>query len=89
MRVGVQAILKIRLKKKTLQNCDRIPNNVQLLGGGHYLRVGGGRCKSENRSHSKFAPLDDRALRFCPPLKSCALKFRPPPLMVYQRCIHI
>ncbi len=25
-----------------------------------------GRCKSENRTHSKFAPLDNRTLHFCP-----------------------
>ncbi len=57
------------------------------LVSGHYVRVGGGRCKSEKRTHSKFAPLESTEIsppskglhrNFAPPLNLLALKFMPP-----------
>ncbi len=53
-------------------------NSSGTSGSSHYLWVeGGGRWRSENRSHSNFAPPPrNHALHFRP-LESCALEFRP------------
>ncbi len=46
-----------------------------ILGSGHYLRQGVGRCKFENRVNSKFAPTWNAHAMFLPPLGSSALNF--------------
>ncbi len=63
------------------------------LGSGHYLQVGGGvGANPKIACTQNFTPLDDRALRFAPPLESCALKFAPHPhgvsmLYTYFKCL--
>ncbi len=78
----------LKIGKKGEQN-PKFKLGEMELGSGHYLRVGGGRCKSENHAHSKFAPPRQPRTQNLPPLERRALKFRPPPPKACQPCIYI
>ena len=49
------------------ESCQERVDSIWLTQGAVIIYGWGGRCKSENRAHSKFAPLDNRALKICPP----------------------
>ena len=55
-----------------------VGDDITSLRERSLFTAGGGRCKSENRMHSKRAPLGTRKLRFRPPRIPCT-EILPPP----------